>query len=77
MATTKRKLSVTLDDDLAEALADSGPISAQINDAVREEVLRRLRQDALEHLCDELIADAGWTDEDEVETRRIMGLLEG
>jgi hypothetical protein len=77
MASVKRKLSVTLDDDLADLLAESGPLSAQINEAVRLEVDRRRRGLALEQLCDELIAGlGGWTEGDEQEIARIMDLLE-
>lgn len=79
MATPKRKLSVSLDEDLVEALdADGSPVSVQVNDAVRSEIGRRRRLQALARFCDEVVAQTGgWTEEDEVEIARIMRLLGG
>lgn len=77
MPSSKRKLSVTLDDDLADALSRTGPLSAQINSAVRAEVERRHQQLALADLCDEIVERTGpWTDEDEIEIARVATLLE-
>ena len=45
MAVTKRKVSLTLDDDLIQALEqDDEALSSQINEAVRVEVERRRRE---------------------------------
>jgi hypothetical protein len=79
MAVPKRKLSVSLDEDLVEALESGGaPVSIQVNDAVRAEVLRRRQQEALVALCDDYAAESGgWTDADETEIQRIMRLLGG
>ena len=79
MAVPKRKLSVSLDEDLVEALESGGaPVSIQVNDAVRAEVVRRRQQEALVALCDDYVAESGgWTDGDETEIQRIMRLLGG
>ena len=48
MTTTKRKVSVSLDDDLVTALeASDEALSVQVNEAIRVEVDRRRRQEAL------------------------------
>ena len=80
MTTTKRKLSLSLDDDLVAAL-ETGPegLSAQVNEAIRHEVARRQRELALQALLGRLDAEAGAldTEEDEKEIARFMRLLGG
>lgn len=79
MALLKRKLSVSLDEDLVAALeAGSDPVSVQVNEAVRAEVERRRHQQALARFCDRYVEETEpWSDEDEAEIRRIMSLLGG
>ena len=80
MTTTKRKVSLSLDDDLiGELETNSEALSAQVNDAVRHEVGRRRRQRALGALLDHMAAEAGPldTEEDEAEIARYMRLLGG
>ncbi len=80
MTTTKRKLSLSLDDDLiAELGMNAEALSAQVNEAVRQEVGRRRRQRALGALLEHLETEAGPldTDEDEAEIARFMRLLGG
>jgi antitoxin CcdA len=79
MALLKRKLSVSLDEDLVAALEASGdPVSVQVNDAVRHEIERRQQQQALARFCDRYVEETGpWTEEDEVEIQRIMRALGG
>ena len=80
MTATKRKVSVTLDNDLVAALAgDSEGLSAQINEAIRTEVERRRRLRALEDLLAHLDEVHGPldTEEDEAEIARFMRLLGG
>jgi hypothetical protein len=77
----KRKVSITLDADLVEAMeADGGTtLSAEVNSAVRAEFTRRKRQQALEDLLDRLADERGRLDtpEDEAEIARYMRLLGG
>jgi antitoxin component of MazEF toxin-antitoxin module len=77
----KRKVSVTLDADLVEALeAEEGTtLSAEVNSALRAEFVRRKRQQALADLLDHLAEDRGRLDtpEDEAEIARYMRLLGG
>ena len=77
----KRKVSITLDADLVEAMeADGGTtLSAEVNSAVRAEFTRRKRQQALEDLLDHLADERGRLDtpEDEAEIARYMRLLGG
>lgn len=80
MTTTKRKLSLSLDDDLVAALETSTEaLSAQVNEAIRHEVARRRREHALQALLGRLDAEAGAldTEEDEREIARFMRLLGG
>jgi len=51
----KRKITVTVDEELVEALQqlDSGPLSAVVNGALAVEVERRARRAALARLLDE------------------------
>ena len=64
MTSTKRKVSVSLDEDLvAELEAGGEAVSAQVNDAVRIELERRRRQRLLGELLDDLSARHGPPDE--------------
>jgi antitoxin component of MazEF toxin-antitoxin module len=77
----KRKVSVTLDADLVAAMvADDGTtLSAEVNSALRAEVTRRKRHQALADLLDHLADERGRLDapEDEAEIARYMRLLGG
>lgn len=80
MTTTKRKVSLSLDEELiAELASDVEGLSAQVNDAVRAEVERRRRQRALEMLLARLDESDGPIDTvaDEAEILRFMRLLGG
>ena len=80
MPPTKRKLSVSLDDDLvAELEQNSDALSIQVNAAVRNEVVLRRRQKALALFLERLDEQSGPldSDEDEVEIARYMRLLGG
>ena len=60
----KRKVSVSLDEDLVALLAKSeGSLSAKINHAVRQAVERQARQRALGELLSKLEAEEGPVDE--------------
>jgi antitoxin CcdA len=64
MTLTKRKVAVSLDEDLvAELRRDDQDLSAQVNLAVRSEVERRRRHRLLEELLDQLDAERGPLDE--------------
>lgn len=64
MTSTKRKVSVSLDEDLvAELEAGGEAVSAQVNDAVRVELERRRRHRLLGELLDDLGARHGSPDE--------------
>lgn len=77
----KRKVSITLDADLVEALEAEGrdSLSAEVNSALRMEFARRRRQQALAELLDHLAEERGSlnTPEDEAEIARYMRLLGG
>lgn len=80
MTTTKRKVSLSLDEELIAELADDAEgLSSQVNDAIRVEVERRRRQRALEMLLEHLERSDGPLDaeEDEAEILRFMRLLGG
>ncbi|MGH7484854.1 MAG: type II toxin-antitoxin system CcdA family antitoxin [bacterium] len=64
MPLTKRKVSVSLDDDLVEELerGDVG-LSSQVNAAVSAEIERRRRLRLLVELLDQLDAENGAIDE--------------
>lgn len=60
----KRKVSVSLDDDLVAALeADEGSLSAKVNAAVRVELEKRRRRRLLCDLLDALDREQGPVDE--------------
>ena len=62
--TTKRKVSVSLDEDLvAELETADEALSAQVNEAIRVEVERRRRNRLLTDLLDSLDAAFGPVDE--------------
>lgn len=64
MTLAKRKISVSLDEDLIAELEGLGQsISAQINDAVRTDLERRWRQRRLEKFLDTLDTELGPVDE--------------
>ena len=68
MNPVKRKVSVSLDEDLVEELEreDQG-LSAQVNVAVRAELERRRRHRLLGELLDQLDAEHGPVDESLIE----------
>lgn len=74
MTTAKRKVSVSLDEDLVEELEreDQG-LSAQVNLALRAELERRRRNRLLVELLDQLDAEHGPVDDSLVE--KYAGLL--
>lgn len=74
MSTAKRKVSVSLDEDLVEELEreDQG-LSAQVNLALRAELDRRRRNRLLVELLDQLDAEHGPVDESLVE--KYAGIL--
>jgi len=60
----KRKISVTLDEELVAALeGEDETLSSQVNDAVRVEVARRARHRLLRDWLDRLDASDGPVDE--------------
>ena len=60
----KKKISVTLDEDLVAALeAGDETLSSQVNAAVRAEVGRRARRQLLQSWLDDLEASDGPIDE--------------
>jgi len=68
MPIAKRKVSISLDEDLVEELEreDQG-LSAQVNTALRAELERRRRQRLLVELLDRLDAEHGPVDESLIE----------
>jgi hypothetical protein len=65
MTATKRKISVSLDENLiAELEAGGEALSGQINRAVRTEIERRRRSRLLSEFLDELDAERGAVDEE-------------
>ena len=80
MTVTKRKVSLSLDDDLVTELEhDPDTLSVQVNAAVRNEVSARRRHRALVAFLDELDRLEGPmdSDADEAEIARFMRLLGG
>lgn len=77
---SKRKVSLSLDADLVEELgrATDEALSVQVNDAIRHEVERRRRQEALRALLDHLVAaDGPLGPEDQAEVERFEQALGG
>ena len=74
MSLSKRKVSVSLDEDLVEELKrENEGLSAQVNAAVSAELERRRRRRLLVELLDRLDAERGPVDESLVE--KYVGLL--
>jgi hypothetical protein len=73
----KRKVTITLDDDLAVALEAEGNVSAQLNDAGWELIERRRRAERLAALLDDLDRTDGPLPDDPAEDVRIDRLLGG
>ena len=74
MSSTKRKVSISLDEDLVEELErEAQGLSAQVNMAVRAELERRHRHRLLVDLLDQIDAEHGPVDESLVE--KYVGLL--
>ncbi|WP_419944080.1 hypothetical protein [Candidatus Poriferisodalis sp.] len=64
MSTAKRKVSISLDEELVCALeAGSESLSSQVNEAVRVEFTRRRRRVLLEEMLEEFERSAGPVDE--------------
>ncbi len=71
---TKRKVSVSLDEDLvAELEGGDEALSSQVNDAVRLELTRRRRHRLLGQMLDEFESTSGPVDENLV--RKYTDLL--
>ncbi len=65
MTTTKRKVSVSLDEDLVAELEGGGEaLSSQVNEAVRLELQRRRRHRLLGEMLDAIEAAEGPADEE-------------
>ena len=74
MTTTKRKVSVSLDEDLvAELEGGDEALSSQVNDAVRLELTRRRTLRLLGQMLDEFESTSGPVDEKLV--RKYLDLL--
>ncbi len=74
MTTTKRKVSVSLDEDLVTELEAGGEaLSSQVNEAVRMELGRRRRHRLLGEMLDEFESANGPVDEKLVQ--KYMDLL--
>ncbi len=74
MTATKRKISVSLDEDLVtEMEASDEPLSSQVNEAVRADLEHRRRQRLLREMLDDMEREYGPPDEDLV--RHFMDLL--
>jgi len=75
MTATKRKASVSLDEDLVEELErEDQSLSAPVNVAVRAELERRRRHRLLVALLDQLDEERGPVDESQV--KKYVALLE-
>ncbi|MGQ0847044.1 MAG: type II toxin-antitoxin system CcdA family antitoxin [Sporichthyaceae bacterium] len=73
----KKKITITIDEDLAVALEAGGNVSAQLNDAGLALVERRRRAERLKALLDALDEQDGPLPEDPEEDARIDRLLGG
>jgi len=68
MTNTKRKVSVSLDAELVDELeASEEAVSAQVNDAIRNELVKRRRQRVLGEMLTELDEEHGPLDEEVIE----------
>lgn len=64
MTSLKRKISVSLDTELVEELEAGGEaVSAQVNDAVRNELVKRRRHRLLDEMLDDFEQTNGPVDE--------------
>lgn len=75
--TAKRKLTITIDAELATALDAAGNVSAQLNDAGWELLERRRRGERLDALLDALDEQDGPLPDDPEEDARLDRLLGG
>ncbi len=74
MTATKRKVSVSLDEDLvAELEAGGEALSSQVNEAIRIELTRRRRHRLLSDMLDQIESEHGPVDEKVV--RKYLDLL--
>lgn len=73
----KRKITITIDEDLARRLDLAGNVSAQLNDAGWELVERREHGARLDALLDKLDREDGPLPDDPEEDARIRRLLGG
>jgi hypothetical protein len=73
----KRKVTITLDEDIAQELEAGGNVSAQLNDAARDLVERRRNAQRLQALLDKFDAEDGPLPDDPEEDARIRHLLGG
>ncbi len=73
----KRKVTVTLDEALAEALEGAGGVSSQLNQAGWDLVERRSRLERLRTLLDTLDVQDGPLPDDPAEEERLRRLLGG
>ncbi len=64
MAQSKRKVSVTLDEDLVERIGGSENLSAVVNRALRDATEAQIRRQKLSRLLDELEVEDGPVDEE-------------
>lgn len=64
-AARKRKVSISLDADIVEAFERDGPLSSQINDALRRVAHERNHRRALRELLDRLEAEDGPLDSED------------
>lgn len=73
----KRKITITIDDDLARELERAGNVSSQLNDAGWAQFERRQRAERLEALLDALDEHDGPLPDDPAEDARLDRLLGG
>lgn len=74
---SKRKVTITVDEDLATELERLGNVSAQLNEAGWALVERRERAERLAMLLDDLDAMDGTLPDDPAEDQRLRRLLGG
>ena len=74
---SKRKVTITIDDDLARELEAGGNLSAQLNEAGWALLERRQRAERLAALLDELDHSDGPLAADAAEDARLARLLGG
>ena len=74
---SKRKVTITIDEDLARALEAAGSVSAQLNDGGWALLERRQRAERLTALLDQLDHSDGPLADDAEEDARLARLLGG